>query len=137
MPAILPVPDGVLFAVGRTSKLVLAANNGTAKSYELLFNFLSSMAELWMRTGIEQVDQAQCLPTCKHGCPNGISASIVIKAKSLTAACKDMETAFVLTSVTPLFPFYIGKTIHYISQKTGYNHLIFIDKNKLQLINNF
>ena len=30
-----------------------------------------------------------------------------------------------------------GKPIYDISQKTGYNYLIFIDKNKLQLINNF
>jgi hypothetical protein len=75
------------------------------------------MAELRMGKGIEQVDQAQCLPACKHDFPNGISASIVMKAIGLTAACKDLEAAFVLTSVTPRYPCYGGKPIYYISQK--------------------
>ena len=102
--AFRPVPDGVLFAVGRTPQLVLAASNGAAQSYTALSDFLSSMAELRMGRGIEQVDQAQCLPACKHDFPNGISARIVMKPKGLTAACKDLETAFVLTSVTPRYP---------------------------------
>ena len=34
-----PVPDGVLFAAGRTPQLVLAGNNGMAQSYALLFQF--------------------------------------------------------------------------------------------------
>ncbi len=46
---------------------------------------------------------------CKHDFSHGISASIVMKAKGLTAACKDLETAFVLTSVTPRYPYYSGK----------------------------
>ena len=135
--AFRPVPDGVLFAVGRMPQLVLAANNGTARSHAPLSDFLASMAELRMGKGIEQVDLAQCLLACKHDFSHGISASIVMKAKGLTAACKDLETAFVLTSVTPRYPCYSGKPIYDISQKTGYNYLIFIDKNKLQLINNF
>jgi len=122
-----PVPDGVLFAVRRTPKMVLAANNGTARSYTALSDFLASMAELRMGKGIEQVDLAQCLLACKHDFSHGISASIVMKAKGLTAACKDLETAFVLTSVTPRYPCYSGKPIYDISQKTGYNYLIFID----------
>ena len=126
-----PVPDGVLFAVGRTPQLVLAAHNGTAQSYKPLSVFLALMAELRIEKGIEPVDQAQCLPSCKHEFSHGISASIVMKAKGLTAACKNFETAFVLTSVTPRYPCYSGKTIYDISQKTGYNSLIFIDKNKL------
>jgi hypothetical protein len=69
------------------------------------------VAELRMEKGIEQVDQAQCLPACKHDFPHGISASIVIKAKGLTAACKDLETAFFLTGVTPRYPRYSGKHI--------------------------
>ena len=60
-----------------------------------------------------------------------------MKAKGLTAACKDLETAFVLTSETPRYPCYSGKPIYNFSQKTGYNYPIFIDKNKLQIINNF
>ena len=106
-------------------------------SYKPLSVFLASMAELRIGKGIEPVDQAQCLPSCKHEFSHGISASIVMKAKGLTAACKDLETAFVLTSVTPRYPCYSGKPIYDISQKTGYSSLIFIDKNKLQLINNF
>jgi hypothetical protein len=53
-----PIPDGVLFAVGRTPQLVMAANNGTALYYAPISNFLSSIAELWMGKGIEQGDQA-------------------------------------------------------------------------------
>ena len=56
MWAFRPVPDGVLFAVGRTPQLVLAAHNGTARSYKPLSDFLSSMAGLRMGEGIEQVD---------------------------------------------------------------------------------
>jgi hypothetical protein len=82
-----------------------------------LSDFLASMAELRMGKGIEQVDLAQCLLACKHDFSHGISASIVMKAKGLTAACKDLETAFVLTSVTPRYPCYSGKLIYYISQK--------------------
>jgi len=61
------------------------------------------------------------LPNCKHEFSKGISASIVLKAKVLTAACKNLETAFVLTSVTPPYPCYSGKPIYNIDQKTGYN----------------
>jgi hypothetical protein len=135
--AFRPVPDGVLFAVGRTPHSVLAANDGTAQSYKLLSNFLSSMAELPMGKSIEPADQTQCLPSCKHDFSNGFSADIVLRAKGLTAACKDLETAFVLTSVTPRNPCCSGKLIYDISQKTGYNYLIFINKNKMRLINNF
>ena len=131
MWAFRPVPDGVLFAVGRTPQLVLAAHNGTAQSYKPLSVFLALMAELRIEKGIEPVDQAQCLPSCKHEFSHGISASIVMKAKGLTAACKNFETAFVLTSVTPRYPCYSGKPIYDISQKTGYSSLIFIDNNKL------
>ena len=53
-----PIPDGVLFAVGYTPQLVMAANNGTALYYAPISNFLSSIAELWMGKGIEQGDQA-------------------------------------------------------------------------------
>ena len=81
-----PVPDGVLFAVGRTQQLVLAGNNGMALSYPLLSDFLASMAELPMGKGIEPAEQAQCLPNCKHEFSKGISAGIVLKAKGLTAA---------------------------------------------------
>ena len=132
-----PVPYRVLFAVGRTPQLVLAGNNGTVLSYAPLSNFLASMAELRMGKGIDPAEQARCLPNCKLEFSKGISASIVLKAKGLTAACKDLETAFVLTSVTPRYPCCRGKTIYDIDQKKGYNYLIFIDKNKLQLINNF
>jgi len=59
------------------------------------------MAELRMEKGTEPVDQAQCLPSCKHEFSHGISASIVMEAKGLTAACKDLETVFVFTSETP------------------------------------
>ena len=135
--AFRPVPDQVLFAVGRTPQLVLAASNDAAQSYAVLSDFLSSMADLRMGRGIEQVDQVQCLPACKHDFPNGISASIVMKPKGLTAACKDLETAFVLTSVTPRYPCYSGKSICDTTQKTGCDYLVFIDKNKIQLINNF
>ena len=56
MWAFRPVPDGVLFAVGRAPQLVLAAHNGMARSYKPLSDFLSSMAGLRMGEGIEQVD---------------------------------------------------------------------------------
>jgi hypothetical protein len=95
-----PVPDGVLFAVGR----MLAGNNGTALSYAPLSNFLASMAGLRMGKGIEPAEQARCLPNCKLELSKGISASIVLKAKGLTAACMDLETTFVLTRVTPRYP---------------------------------
>ena len=116
-----PVPDGVLFAAGRTPQLVLAGNNGMAQSYALLSNFLASMAQLRMGKGIEPAEQAKCLPNCKYEFSKGISASIVLKAKVLTAACNNLETAFVLTSVTPPYPCYSGKPIYNIDQKTGYN----------------
>ena len=103
-----PIPDGVLFAIGHASQLLLAANNGTALSYVPLSDFLSSIAELWMGKGIEPDDQAQYLPSCKHEFSNGNSASIVLKRKGMTAACKELETAFVLTSVTPRYPCYRG-----------------------------
>ena len=57
--AFWPVPDGILFAVVRALQLVLAASNGAAQSYVALSDFLSSMAELRMGKGIEQVDQVQ------------------------------------------------------------------------------
>jgi len=53
-----PIPDRVLFAVGHTPQLAMAANNGTALYYAPISNFLSSIAELWMGKGIEQGDQA-------------------------------------------------------------------------------
>ena len=135
--AVRPVPDGVLFAVGRTPQLVLAGTNSMALSYAPLSDFLASMGELRMGQSIEQADLAKCMPACKHDFSKGISANIVMKAKGLTAACKDLETAFILTNVTPRYPCYSGKQIYNISQKTGYNYLIFIDKNKFKLINNF
>ena len=98
-----PVPDGVLFAAGRTPQLVLAGNNGMAQSYALLSNFLASMAQLWMGKGIEPAEQVQCLPNCKHEFSKCTSASIV------------------LTSVTPRYPCCSGKQIYNIDQKTGYN----------------
>lgn len=58
--AFWPVLDGVLFAVGRTPQLVLAASNGAVQSYLALSDILSSMAELRMGKGIEQVDKARC-----------------------------------------------------------------------------
>ena len=116
-----PVPDGGFFAVGRTPQLVLVGNNGTALSYAPLSNFLASMAKLRMGKGIESAEQAQCLPNCKHEFLKGISASIVLRAKVLTAAYKNLETAFVLTSVTPPYPCYSGKPIYNIDQKTRYN----------------
>jgi hypothetical protein len=54
-----------------------------------------------------------------------------MKAKTLTAACKDFETAFVLTNITPRYPCYSVQKIYDISQKTGYNYLIYNDNNKL------
>ena len=45
------------------------------------------------------------------------AGGIVLRAKGLTAACKDLETAFVLTSVTSRYPSYSGKLIYDISQK--------------------
>ena len=135
--AVRPVPDGVLFAVGRTPQLVLAGTNSMALSYAPLSEFLASMGELRMGQSIEQADLAKCMPACKHDFSKGISANIVMKAKGLTAACKDLETAFILTNVTPRYPCYSGKPIYNISQKTGCNYLIFIDKNKFKLINNF
>ena len=131
-----PVPGGVLFAVGRTPQLVLTGNNGTALSYASLSDFPESIAELCMGKGIEPAEQAQRLPNCKLEFSKGISSSIVLKAKGLTAACTDLKTAFVLTSVTPRYPSYSRKQIYDIGQKTGYNYLIFNNKNKLQLINN-
>ena len=71
----------------------------------------------WMGKGIEPAEQAQCLPNCKHEFSKGISASIVLKAKGLTAACKDLETAFVLTSVTPRYPCYRGKQFMILIKK--------------------
>ena len=53
-----PIPDGVLFAVGHTPQLVMAANNGTELYYAPISDFLSSIAELRMGKGIEQGDQA-------------------------------------------------------------------------------
>ena len=116
-----PIPDRVLFKVGRAPQLVLAENNDTALSYAPLPNFLASMAELRMGKGIEPAEQVQCLPNCKHQFSKCTSASIVLKAKGLTAACKNLETAFVLTSVTPRYPCCSGKQIYNIDQKTGYN----------------
>ncbi|MFL2842068.1 MAG: hypothetical protein ACJ0BH_05300 [Candidatus Puniceispirillaceae bacterium] len=112
-----PVLDGILFAVGRTPQLLLAGNNGTALSYEPLSDFLTSMAELRMGKCIEPAEQAQCVPNCKHELSKGISASIVLKVKGLTAACKDLETAFVLTIVTPRYLCYSGKQIDDVDQK--------------------
>ena len=132
-----PVPDRVLFALAPTPQLVLAGNNGTALSYGPLSNFLASMAELRMGKGIEPAEQVRCSPNCQLELAKGISASIVLKAKGLTAAYMDLETAFVLTSVTRRYPCYSRKPIYDISQKTGYNYLILNNKNKLQLINNF
>ena len=132
-----PVPDGVLFAVGRTPQLVLVGNNGTALSYAPLSDFLASMAELRMGKGIEAVEQARCLSNCKLEFSKGISASIVLKAKGLTAACMDLEMAFFLTSVTSRYPCYSRKPIYDPGKKTGYNYLIIDNKNKLPLINNF
>ena len=34
-----PIPDGVLFAVGHTPQLVMAANNGTALYYAPISDF--------------------------------------------------------------------------------------------------
>ena len=90
-----PVPDGALFAVGRMPQLMLAGNNGTALSYAPLSDFLASMAELRMGKGIEPAEQTRCLSNCKLEFSKGTSASIVLKAKGLTAACKDLGTAFV------------------------------------------
>ena len=87
------------------------------------------MAELRKGKGIEPAEQAGCLPNCKLEFSKGNSASIVLKAKGLTAACIDLETAFVLTSVTPPYPCYSGKPIYNIDQKTGYDYLIFNNKN--------
>ena len=81
-----------------------------------------------MGKGIEPDDQAQYLPSCKHEFSNGNSASIVLKTKGMTAACKELETAFVLISVTPRYPYYSGIQIYDIDQKTGYNYLIFNNK---------
>ena len=104
------ISGGVLFAVDRTPQLVLAGNNGTLLSYAPLSNFLASMAELRMGgKGIEPDEQARCLPNCKLEFSKGIGASIVLKAKGLTAACTDLGTAFVLTSVTPRYPCYSRK----------------------------
>jgi hypothetical protein len=132
-----PVPDGVLFAVGRMQQLMLAGNNGTALSYAPLSNFLASIAQLWVRKDIEPVERAQCLPNCKHEFSKGNSASIVLKVKGLTAACKDLRTAFVLPCVTPRHPCDSGKPFYDIGQKAEYNYMIINNKNKLQLINNF
>ena len=112
-----PIPNGVLFTVGRAPQLVLAGNNGTALSYAPLPNFLASMAELRMGKGIEPAEQAKCLPNCKYEFSKGISASIVLKAKGLTVACTDLEMAFFLTSVTPRYPCYSRKPIYDIDQK--------------------
>ena len=132
-----PVPNGVLFAAVLTPQLVLVGNNGTALSYALLSDFLASMTELWMGKGIEPAEKARCLPNCKLEFSKGISASIVLKAKGLTAACKDLRTAFVLPSVTPRHPCDSGKPFYDIGQKAEYNYMIINNKNKLQLINNF
>ena len=106
-----PVPDGVLFAVARMPQLMLAGNNGTALSYAPLSDFLASMAELRMGKGIDPAEQARCLSNCKLEFSKGISASIVLKAKGLTAACTDLEVAFFLTSVTR-YPCYSGRQIY-------------------------
>jgi len=103
-----PIPDGVLLAIGHAPQMLFAANNGAALSYAPLSDFLSSIAELRMRKGIEPDDQAQYLPSCKHEFSNGNSASIVLKRKGMTAACKELETALVLTSVSPRYPCYRG-----------------------------
>ena len=58
--AFRPVPDGVLFAVGRTPQLLLAASNGAFQSYSALSDILSSMTKLRMGKGIEQVDKERC-----------------------------------------------------------------------------
>ena len=41
-----------------------------------------------------------------------------------------------LTSVTH-YPCYGGTKIYNISQETGYNYLIYVDKDKLKIINNY
>ena len=120
-----PVPNGVLFAAVLTPQLVLVGNNGTALSYALLSDFLASMTELWMGKGIEPAEKARCLPNCKLEFSKGISASIVLKAKGLTAACTVLKTAFVLASVMPHYPCCGRKSIYDISHKTGYNCMIF------------
>ena len=51
-----PVPDGVLFAAGRTPQLVLAGNNGTPLFYAPFSDFLASMAELRMGKGTEPAE---------------------------------------------------------------------------------
>jgi len=43
---------------------------------------------------------------------------------------------FFLTSVTR-YPCFSRHQIYNISRKTGYNYLIYVDKNKLMIINNF
>jgi hypothetical protein len=79
------------------------------------------MAELRKDKGIEPAENARCLPNCKLEFSKGISASIVLKAKGLTAACTDLEITFVLTSVTPRYPCYSRKLIYDISQTKEYN----------------
>ena len=55
--------------------------------------------------------------------------------RSMPAIVLDMIGFFII-SVTR-FPCYGGKPIYNINQKTGYNYLIYVDKDKLRIINNF
>jgi len=68
----------------------------------------------------------------QHNTPQisrGITSQIeetLIKINGLTAACKEQKSDFALTAVAPRYRCRSGKKIYKISQKTGYNYLIFI-----------
>ena len=65
-------------------------------------------SRLWIRfDATSDIVQSGILP----------SGGIVLRAKGMTAACKDLETAFVMTSITSRYPCCSGKLIDDISQK--------------------
>ena len=135
--AVRPVPDGVLFAVGRTPQLVLAASAGSAQSYAPISDFLASMTALRLGQAVDMRDRDQCNPTCLHHFPSGRTASIVQTPRGLTSACKTPASSLILTNISPRYPCRTLKPIYNIGSNKGYNYLIYIGNNSLKLINNF
>ena len=65
-------------------------------------------SSLWIRLdATSDIVQSGILP----------AGGIVLRAKGMTAACKDLETAFVMTSITSRYPCCSGKLVDDISQK--------------------
>ena len=131
-----PVPDGALFAVGRTPRLVLAGPGAVATPYDNLSDFLASMTALRLGKNVNSDKPTPCDSSCRHDFGEGMIGSIVKRSCGLSAACKDHKTSFVLTIIALRYRCRSGKPIYNISQKTGYNYVISIQKKSIKMISN-